>query len=320
MERLKLLRVLIGPRRFEDWNPQPTLVVEAETDRLAVLRQQFAHRLASGNLECRQAVLAATANSEVDWHTYNDPRLNGVVPLERWQPHYPNLQHSGHAIFPADTLANILSTWPAAADHNKELELSIGQGDPLQVLLGAGSWLQRLRRIQLQGPRAAELWRESIDSWLQDQGFRPDPHDPLIWNLDPLAVRLSQQQREFETLHLQYQEELQELAEQASKTKEALRQIFPYNVYKEKRPDLAAFTDHQLLDHFVNTGIHEGVNLQFSALENALQSQLQQLHAEREAEREAETARVELLQEKSRHTAQQLDLLKDLFARLMVNP
>jgi cell division protein FtsB len=70
------------------------------------------------------------------------------------------------------------------------------------------------------------------------------------------------------------------------------------------------------VDHFVVHGIHEGINLQFSALESNLQSQLQQLRAEREAE----TARVELLQEKSRHTAQQLDLLKDLFARLMVNP
>jgi hypothetical protein len=320
MEGLELLRVLIGPLRLTEGHPQPTLLVEAEADRLAGYRQQFAHWLSSGDLECRQAVLAATANSEVDWYAYNDPRLNGVVPLERWQPHYPNLQLSVQSILAADTLANILSSWPAAAEHSRGLDLTIAQGDPLQVLAGAGSWLQRLRRIQVQGPRAAELWLESLDPWLQEQGFRPDPHDPLIWTLDPLAVRLRQQEAELEALRLQHQKALQELTAEASKTKEALKHVFPYKAYKEKRPDLAGFANDQLVDHFIDAGIFEGVNLQFSALENGLQSQLQQLQAEREAEREAETARVELLQEKSRHTAQQLDLLKDLFSRLMVNP
>jgi cell division protein FtsB len=316
MERLKLLCVLIGPLRLTAGLPQPTLLVEAEADRLSAYRQQFAHWLSTGDLESRQAVLAATANSDVNWYAYNDPRLNGVVPLERWQPYYPNLQLSGQTILPADTLANILSTWPAAAEHDRELDLTISQGDPLQVLAGAGSWLQRMRRIELQGPRAAELWRESLDPWLQEQGFRPDPHDPLIWTLDPLASRLSQQQAELEALRLHQQQELDSQAAREQQLLSALSHVFPYTTYRQQRPDIASFSDEDLVDHFVVHGIHESINLQFSALESNLQSQLQQLRAEREAE----TARVELLQEKSRHTAQQLDLLKDLFARLMVNP
>ena len=316
MERLKLLCVLIGPLRLTAGLPQPTLLVEAEADRLSAYRQQFAHWLSTGDLESRQAVLAATANSDVNWYAYNDPRLNGVVPLERWQPYYPNLQLSGQTILPADTLANILSTWPAAAEDNRKLDLTIAQGDPLQVLAGAGSWLQRMRRIELQGPRAAELWRESLDPWLQEQGFRPDPHDPLIWTLDPLASRLSQQQAELEALRLHQQQELDSQAAREQQLLSALSHVFPYTTYRQQRPDIASFSDEDLVDHFVVHGIHESINLQFSALESNLQSQLQQLRAEREAE----TARVELLQEKSRHTAQQLDLLKDLFARLMVNP
>lgn len=320
MEGLKLLRVLIGPLRLTAGLPKPTLLVEAEADRLSAYRQQFAHLLSTGDLESRQAVLAATANSDVSWYAYNDPRLNGVVPLERWQPYYPNLQLSGQTILPADTLANILSTWPAAAEHDRELDLTITQGDPLQVLAGAGSWLQRMRRIELQGPRATDLWRESLDPWLQEQGFRPDPHDPLIWTLDPLASRLSQQQAELEALRLHQQQELDSQAAREQQLLSALRHVFPYTTYRQQRPDIASFSDDDLVNHFVVHGINEGFNLQFCALESSLQSQLQQLRAEREAEREAETARVELLQEKSRHTAQQLDLLKDLFARLMVNP
>jgi cell division protein FtsB len=316
MEGLKLLRVLIGPLRLTEGDPQRTLLVEAEADRLAGHRQQFAHWLASGNLECRQAVLADTPNSDVSWYAYNDPRLNGVVPLERWQPLYPNLQLSGQTILPADTLANILSTWPAAAEDNRKLDLTIAQGDPLQVLAGAGSWLQRMRRIEVQGPRAAELWLESLDPWLQEQGFRPDPHDPLIWTLDPLAAKLSQLQAELEDLRLQHQQELDSQKAREQQLLSALSHVFPYTTYRQQRPDIASFSDEDLVDHFVVHGIHEGINLQFCALESNLQSQQQQLRAEREAE----TARVELLQEKSRHTAQQLDLLKDLFARLMVNP
>jgi hypothetical protein len=316
MEGLNLLRVLIGPLRLTAELPQPTLLVEADADRLSAYRQQFAHWLSTGDLEFRQAVLAATANNEVSWYAYNDPRLNGVVPLERWQPLYPNLQLSGQTILPAETLANILSTWPAAAEHNRELDLTIAQGDPLQVLAGAGSWLQRLRRIQVQGPRAAELWLDSLDPWLQDHGFRPDLHDPLIWTLDPLAARLSQQQAELEALRLQQKQEQDSQAAREQQLLSALRHVFPYTTYRQQRPDIAPFSDEDLVDHFVVHGIHEGINLQFSTLESTLQSQLQQLRAEREAE----TARVELLQEKSRHTAQQLDLLKDLFARLMVNP
>jgi hypothetical protein len=316
MEGLNLLRVLIGPLRLTAELPQPTLLVEADADRLSAYRQQFAHWLSTGDLEFRQAVLAATANNEVSWYAYNDPRLNGVVPLERWQPLYPNLQLSGQTVLPAETLANILSNWPAAAEHNRELDLTIAQGDPLQVLAGAGSWLQRLRRIQVQGPRAAELWLNSLDPWLQNHGFRPDPHDPLIWTLDPLAAKLSQQQAELEALRLHQQQEQDSQAAREQQILSALRHVFPYTTYRQQRPDIASFSDEDLVDHFVMHGIHEGINLQFSTLESTLQSQLQQLRAEREAE----TARVELLQEKSRHTAQQLDLLKDLFARLMVNP
>lgn len=316
MEGLNLLRVLIGPLRLTAELPKPTLLVEADADRLSAYRQQFAHWLSTGDLEFRQTILAATANSDVCWYSYNDPRLNGVVPLERWLPLYPNLQLSGQTVLPAETLADILSTWPAAAEHNGELDLTIAQGDPLQVLAGAGRWLQRLRRIQVQGPRAAELWLGSLDPWLQEQGFRQDPHDPLIWTLDPLAAKLNQQQAEFEALRLHQQQEQDSQAAREQQLLSALRHVFPYTTYRQQRPDIASFSDEDLVDHFVVHGIHEGVNLQFSALEGTLQSQLQQLRAEREAE----TARVELLQEKSRHTAQQLDLLKDLFARLMVNP
>lgn len=312
MEGLNCLRVLIGPTRKPDPHAQPTLVLEAQAERLEALRLQLGPQPDHCGLVMRQAVLAASSETDITWFRFNDARLNGVVPLERLQPLYPNLQLVGQDTLPAHTLADALNTWPAANDGQQGIDLSIGQGDPLQVLGGAGAWLHRLQRIQLIGPRANELWREGCDSWLQQQGFRPDPHNPLSWSLDANAVRLIQQQAEIESLRQRQEQEQQQHAEREARLHVALRHVFPYSSYRDKRPDLDAFNDQDLVEHFVNQGINENVSLEFSAVA----SELQQLRADLAAN----AARIELLREKSRHTAQQLDLLKDLLVRAMMNP
>jgi len=312
MEGLDCLQVLIGPIRMPEAQPQPMLVVDAQADRLEALRQQLGPLLDTSAVVLRQAVLAASPQVDVTWFRFNDARLNGVVCLESWQPHYPNLELIGQENLAAETLADILNAWPAAANDQIGIDLTIAQGDPIQVLAGAGDWLHRLQRIQLMGPRASELWQESCDPWLQQQGFRPDLQNPVCWTLDPVAGRLIQQQAEIEALRRQHQQDLRQHAETRNALLGALRHVFPYSTYRQLRPDIAAFSDPNLVDHFVEHGIHEGVNLQFSAVEG----ELQQLRAHQATD----SARIELLNEKTRHTAQQLDLLKDLFARLMVNP
>ena len=92
----------------------------------------------------------------------------------------------------------------------------------------------------------------------------------------------------------------------------ALRHVFPYASYLDQRPDLISLNDNDLVDHFVNTGIREGVNLDVRAGEG----ELKQLRASLE---EA-SAKTELIKEKTRHTAAQLDVLKDIFIRMAVQP
>jgi hypothetical protein len=308
MEGLHCLPVLIGPIRMPDAQPQPTLVVDAQADRLEALRQQLGSMPGCEAVELKHAVLGASHEAEVTWFRFSDARLNGVVPLESWQPHYPNLQLIGQDSLLAQTLEDILSAWPAAENDRSGIDLTLAQGDPLQVLAGAGCWLHKLQRIRLQGPRVKELWWDSCDPWLQQQGFRPDPQDPLGWILDPVSVSLIQQQRQIKDLRLQHDQEINQQSARQDSLLAALRHVFPYTNYRLLRPDLGSFNDEELVDHFVAYGINEGVNLQFSAVE----CELQQLRVD--------SARVELLSEKTRHTAQQLDLLKDLFTRLMVNP
>jgi hypothetical protein len=126
-----------------------------------------------------------------------------------------------------------------------------------------------------------------------------------------MAALALRQRIDIERLQLQREHDIQEWAIRESKILAALQHVFPYAAYREKRPDLYGFSDPQLLEHFLNTGIYEGVELYFSTVH----SELQQL----KSDRSTQAARASLLNEKSSHTAQQLEILKDLFSRLIVN-
>ena len=52
----------------------------------------------------------------------------------------------------------------------------------------------------------------------------------------------------------------------------ALFQIFPFNLYRHIRPDLAGFDDEQLVRHFCLTGLGEGSDLSESAAIESAQS------------------------------------------------
>jgi len=312
MNGMDCLHVLIGSNRIPDESLQAALVVDAQAERLELLRQQTTQRVADINVRWEQAVLAANSNAEVSWFRFNDTRLDGIVPLEQWRSFFPNLQLAGQETLAATTLADLLDTWPLAHDPQHTIDLTISQGDPLQILEGAGSWIHRIQKIRLESPRAAELWEERCDNWLTRKGFRPDPQKALGWIIDPYTAKLIQQSEDANNRYIQYEQEIKNRERNIAMLLQALRHVFPYATYRRLRPDLAAFTDPQIVDHFVNHGINEGVTLQFSVVEDELNRL--------EAERSAEIERLELLNKKSRHTAQQLDLLKDLLARLMVNP
>jgi len=268
MDGSSLLRVLVGPIRLPNGNPVPTLVVEAEPERLEALRMQVARADAASPMLFRQAVLADNPQAQVTWFRYSDSRLNGILPLQRWQEFYPNLQLEGEEILSTETLARILSDWPAATDCQLDITLTLGQGDPIQVLEGVGAWLPRIRRIELHGPKADALWLEPCDSWLQQHGYRLDPEYPLCWVLDAQAAELIRKQAELEALRTQlastsaeHQQELQQCGNREAQIMEALHHTFPHAAYREMRPDLAEFDDHSLVEHFVAHGIHEGVDL-----------------------------------------------------------
>jgi hypothetical protein len=313
MDEPSLLRVLVGANRLPNDQQQPsTLIVVAEDEQFKTLETQLARANGSIPVSLSHAVLAACPNKEVTWFRYNDSRINGVIPPEQLKPEYPNIELNSKEIFRATTLAELLNHWPASRDGEGGIYVTLSQGDPIEVLSGAGDWLQRIKRIKLESPLAKSLWFEAFDAWLSERAFKQDPQVPLAWVLDPLAAQLIRQQADIDALREQHQEALQLHAKREQELLAALQHIFPYSAYKSKRPDVVRFKNQDLVNHFVNHGIHEGVDLHFASMEN-------ELHA-LQTKRAEETSKLELLEIKTRQTAMHLELLKEMFARLMVNP
>jgi hypothetical protein len=179
------------------------------------------------------------------------------------------------------------------------------QGRPVLLLRGAQQFSHR--RF---GPRGLRL---ALNSALRRLGCT-QPLLLLCWQNDPIqsADAVVDCIPAVEELHVTHEQEINQQNLRLETLLAASHHVFPYTNYRLLRPDLSSFTNEDLVEHFAAYGINEGVNLQFSDVEN----ELQQLRAH-QAE---QTARLEILNEKTRHTSQQLDLLKDLLARLMVNP
>lgn len=183
------LNVVIGaPSLITQLPAGPTLLVEAEGERLAALSAALEHR--QHPLCWHQAVLAAEADTVVTWHRFSDRRLDGPIGLERWQPLYPNVQLQASQPLVGTRLETLLENWPEAKVSSGTFQLMVRQGDPLAALQGAGPWLRRLEQVELLGPGAAAIWGETIDSWLEARGFCPQEGRQDAWRRDPLATRL----------------------------------------------------------------------------------------------------------------------------------
>jgi hypothetical protein len=147
----------------------------------------------------------------------------------------------------------------------------------------------------------------------------------LIETQDLTVADFHQSQAKTEKLRLQ-QEALQHECQQLAKDKsellqkleaaessvlnstEALRSIFPMNLYREKNIDLNEYDENKLLLHYIQHGRHEGRLKTYQDLNTEWKSSLRQCE-------EAET-KLEQLETQFGLVQIQLETVKDLFARL----
>ena len=105
-----VLTVVVGaPAALGPWPAEGhLLVVEADLERGQQLKQQLGEHPKA--VVCVE-VLAAQTGQAVDWHRFNDPRLNGPQALETLRPLYPNLQQTGVEQRSGRRLEDVLDAW-----------------------------------------------------------------------------------------------------------------------------------------------------------------------------------------------------------------
>ena len=358
------------------------LVVEAEPQRARELRQVLRDRPEA--LVCEE-VLAAENEATVQWHRFNDTRLNGPSDLTIWQQYFPNLRQIDEEQRCGRRLGDLLDNWVPREGEQAlaPLHLVLRQGDPLAALDGLGPWISHLQTVQLMLPWPEETM-QLAEAWLAEQNFGQDPQTSAMWIRDPVITRdwlLKEKEKEkqdllvanqqlnsdcatmrterdivvakLEQLTTQWEEhkeaqnktlaEIQQLQIEAEKLRsqledvqkelqqttgeklelqqklqteettslndrQALKSLLPLELYRELSSELSDLDDDQLLLHYLQHGRNETPLKSYVELDAELKASLIQ-------NEEAE-AKLNQLEAQFKLTHQQLETLKDVFARL----
>lgn len=362
------------------------LVIEGEPERAKELKQKLAEQ---PNTQVYEEVLTAENGVKVQWHRFNDARLNGPCDLRTWQQHFPNLRQTHQEQRCGRRLGELLDN---RALHETgqviaALHINLRQGDPLAALAGLGSWINQLETVQLMLPWPKETM-DVFEAYLTKLNFRQDLESATLWKRDPIATRhrlLKEKEKEKQVLlaanHLlksecevmqagkesltaeiekisgqlhelkknqdltqakiqkqdaevkkliiqkeSLQQECQQLnsdkcllmqklkAEEATnlKTRKVLNNLFPVEIYRKSNIDLSDIDEDSLAIHYLEHGHQQGRLKTYHELEDALNSSLKRCE-------EAET-KLELLETQFGLVKQQLETLKDVFARLAEKP
>ena len=106
--------------------------------------------------------------------------------------------------------------------------------------------------------------------------------------------------------------DLQQVNKQHRNTFQALIHVFPKDIYHARRPDLDSITDvNELLEHFINNGINEGVSLDYATLHNEIVTQA----TEANKTLQAKLNELEILVCDS---SKRLSFIHDLFVRISI--
>jgi hypothetical protein len=184
------LAIVVGAPPFRSALPldQPVLVIEADPQRLNQLKLDLKEQ---GNLvKVVEDVLTAEEGTAVEWHHFNDARLDGPVGLATWQLRYPNLQLLSKEQRLGRPLKDLVRAWAdEQAPHQQLLlTLELRQGDPLAALIGLGPWVQSLQRVRLDMPLALDQWPSELKQWLAEQGFAQTDATTPTWERDPVTT------------------------------------------------------------------------------------------------------------------------------------
>ena len=280
----------------------PCLILDADQSALDAFASEHQPLLQehSNAVVLQSVVLAGPDDDVVIWRHFSDSRFNGVWDLSTWFELAPNLFELDQTSIQAATMSSVLQQSNLIAESWNTIRLFLRQGDPVQILHGAGWLLKCCTSILLRYPGIPCEKRIDFEEACSALGFTRSAVDDDAWIpkiSDWTEIQVTTLQLLFDaTLYRLIRPDLQEysdsdllhhwlnssdprsLVDQMHRCQrtmprqidevrsddpilQALRSLFPYDFYRRERPDLSDMSDESLLTHFCQTGISEGVQL-----------------------------------------------------------
>jgi len=254
METQHCLSVVVGCPSFLRQLPSgPCLVLDSDTSTFEKLFSEVNPSDHPWPLTFQRVVLSDLSGEKISWNRFSDHRFDGPWDLSVVQAEYPNLQQVATLSVQAQILADVLEGQSCLQEMGSKFQLIIRQGDPLQVLMGAETWLHRCVSVALRGVDIPSGHRSECEIFLSSKGFSPAGEDDL--SVMKNTVRESLQKQNYFT---------QQFTQTFGKDSclKALEALFPYQYYRSLRPDLSQLDDQQLVEHFCVDGLKEGIRLE----------------------------------------------------------
>ena len=295
------LNVFVGcPPLLRQLPEGPCLILDADQAALDAVQQQNLVQEHSNAVVLQSVVLADSDDDAVIWHRFSDSRFNGVWDRSTWLEIAPNLRELDQSSIQAATFSTVLEQPNLIADSWSSIRLFLRQGDPVQILHGAGPLLKRCSSILLRYPgmpcekeidfeeacaafgltRAAvddNAWIPKTSDWSEIQvstlhllfdassyrRIRPDLEEWSDSDLLEHWLNSSDPSSLVDQMHRCQRMMPREMDEVSSDDPVlvALRSLFPYDFYRASRPDLSGMTDEDLLIHYCKNGVFEGIKL-----------------------------------------------------------
>jgi len=278
----------------------PCLILDADQAALDLFQQQNLFQEHSSAVVLQSVVLAGSDDDAVTWRRFSDSRFNGVWDRSTWFEMAPNLCELDQSSIQPATFSSVLEQPNLIADSWSSIRLFLRQGDPVQILHGAGFWLKRCSSILLRYPGMPREKEREFEEACISSGFTRAAVDDNAWipkRSDWTEIQVSILQSLFDTsLYRQCRPDLQDFSDsdllqhwlnspdpislvaQMRRSQRrmprqidevnfedpiwaALRSIFPFEFYRSLRPDLNHLDDDALIVHYCFDGIREGIRL-----------------------------------------------------------
>ena len=314
MESGHCLDVVVGrpssPRQLPEG---PCLLIEAESFDREAWQGHSDAQTRPWPISFEHCVLTSVDGQSIIWNQFSDQRFNGPWILSEFISKYPNLRLVDSTEMSGISLASILKRHAGLLKPGSTFRLTLRQGDPCQILCGAGQWLESCSRVSLRGASFDTKFRSRVEQQLEAACFRQAEDDPAVWLPEVEMVSAKRWSRLLDGLKalfdaeayrlirpdlcdfseaallqhwlaepdlprlqnarklLAYREArcVDEMSDEET-TIQYILSIFPFQYYRSLRPDIAAFTNRELLNHFWNLGRSEGSDLSESAVQAAL--------------------------------------------------